>query len=121
MKSGALRHSRHISGASNGTTPTMDFKGILSSLPPVDFGFAYGSGVLEQHGYDNRATNPPMIDLVVATSNSTRWHEDNLVRNASHYSGIRVLGAGALAAFQDNYGAGIFYNPLVSHALTTRL
>lgn len=43
-----------------------DYDEILKQFPPVEFGFAYGSGVIEQGSY-NYSQDPstlPMLDLV---------------------------------------------------------
>jgi translocator assembly and maintenance protein 41 len=91
----------------------MNFDGILQSLPPCDFAFAYGSGVFEQKGYEN-AKQAPMVDLVIATNDSAQWHAQNLQMNSSHYSMIGRLGGPTLAHVQDDFGAGLYYNTLVS-------
>jgi len=93
----------------------MDFDGILAHLPSTDFSFAYGSGVFEQKGYEN-AKEAPMIDMVLATSNATQWHEVNLQRNRAHYSILGALGPAALTGIQEDFGAGLYYNTLVSSA-----
>ncbi len=83
---------------------------ILRGLPPVDFGFAYGSGVFEQAGYSTPTTpaphapasadSLPMLDLVVAVRNPIEWHRANLERNWRHYSFLRYLGAERLGQIQ---------------------
>ena len=106
------------------------FDEILRSLPPVDFGFAYGSGVFDQDGYhddddDERqattsggdATTPPpivmnparlpMLDLVLAVRNPIEWHRENLDRNWKHYSVLRYLGPERLGQIQGEQGGWI--------------
>lgn len=113
------------------------FDEILRSLPPVDFGFAYGSGVFEQDGYHDdvddqqtteegrrrkaglegssspAVTDParlPMLDLVLAVRNPIEWHRENLDRNWKHYSVLRYLGAERLGQIQgkkDEKGASV--------------
>ena len=90
---------------------------ILRSLPPLDFAFAYGSGVFEQDGYnegsDEQQQPPsssavavvdpsalPMLDLVLAVRNPIEWHQQNLERNWGHYSVLRYLGAERLGQIQ---------------------
>ena len=92
--------------------PGLDFGAILERLPPTDFAFAYGSGVFAQEGYEN-VRDPPMVDMVLATSDSRRWHDENLRRNRPHYSFVGSLGAAAVARIQEGFGAGLFYNTMV--------
>lgn len=51
-----------------------DYDALLKHLPPVDFAFAYGSGVFKQEGYDEVKdySRAPMLDLVRA------WYIDYL-------------------------------------------
>lgn len=52
-----------------------DVAALLRQFPPIDFGFAYGSGVVEQHGYEyNKITELPMVDLVFVVRNSEEWY-----------------------------------------------
>jgi hypothetical protein len=93
------------------------YQEILRSLPPLDFAFAYGSGVFEQEGYNDdkeppspssssSASSPldysalPMLDLVLAVRNPIEWHQQNLERNWGHYSVLRYLGAERLGQIQ---------------------
>lgn len=93
------------------------YQEILQSLPPLDFAFAYGSGVFEQDGYnegsDEQQKPPPssavavvdhsalpMLDLVLAVRNPIEWHQQNLERNWGHYSVLRYLGAECLGQIQ---------------------
>ena len=51
-----------------------DISALLRQFPPIDFGFAYGSGVVEQHGYEySKAAELPMVDLVLVVKNSEEW------------------------------------------------
>jgi hypothetical protein len=47
-------------------SPMGDYDALLKHLPPVDFAFAYGSGVFKQEGYDEVKdySRAPMLDLV---------------------------------------------------------
>lgn len=86
------------------------FESLLEELPPVEFSFAYGSGVFQQAGYDPLSSPPPsgagdyshlpMLDLVFAVRNPTEWHRENLERNRHHYSALRFLGPEHIAAIQ---------------------
>jgi hypothetical protein len=62
-----------------------------------------------------------MVDLVLAVSDSKSWHEENIARNPHHYSWLaRQCGPGAVARAQDTFGAGLWYNTLVSEAAYVR-
>lgn len=52
---------------------------VLHDLPPVQFAFAYGSGVFHQPGLYDRASGnslPPMIDLMFAVQDPEIWHAE---------------------------------------------
>lgn len=97
----------------------MDFEGLLATLPPAEFAFAYGSGVFEQKGYEHQK-DPPMIDLVVAVADPVAWHEENLRRNRDHYTFLGSFGGAAIARMQEDFGAGLYYNTLVSCLAVSR-
>lgn len=87
---------------------------LLEDFPPLDFAFAYGSGVFEQKGNENVA-KPLMVDLVFSAKDSYGWHKANLQRHRDHYSGLLGwMGPGAITSVQEDFGAGIYYNALVS-------
>ncbi|KAK1943623.1 Phosphatidate cytidylyltransferase [Phytophthora citrophthora] len=91
------------------------------SFPRVSFTMAYGSGVFQQKNHDASAS---MVDLVFAVDDPQAWHEQNIARNPQHYSILKYLGAANVAAFQENFGAGVYYNtlvPLTGKLLGTRL
>jgi len=52
---------------------------IIIQFPKVDFAFAYGSGAIEQGGYnytvENEGANLPMLDLILAVDDPIRWHK----------------------------------------------
>jgi translocator assembly and maintenance protein 41 len=81
-----------------------------ASFPRVAFTMAYGSGVFQQKNHDASAS---MVDLVFAVDDPLAWHEQNLEHNPQHYSVLKYLGAANVAAFQENFGAGVYYNTLV--------
>ncbi|KAF4315189.1 hypothetical protein BBO99_00005677 [Phytophthora kernoviae] len=92
-----------------------------ATFPRVAFTMAYGSGVFRQKNHDASAS---MVDLVFAVDDPQAWHEQNLDRNPHHYSLLKFLGASNVAAFQENFGAGVYYNtlvPLTGKLLGTRL
>lgn len=87
---------------------------ILSRFPPnISMCFAYGSGVKEQLGYD-KAKKKSLIDLIFCVDNSFRWHAENLDKNASHYSAIKVIGSRWVARYQEDLAARVFFNTLVA-------
>lgn len=94
-----------------------DFKQVLNSFPPITYAFAYGSGVIEQGGYDYhnmaKAADLPMVDLVFAVDDPVEWHMDNMKRNPSHYTPLFPLSARMVAYFQESFGASIWFNALV--------
>jgi translocator assembly and maintenance protein 41 len=53
------------------------------------------------------------LHLVFAVDDPLAWHEQNLEHNPQHYSVLKYLGAANVAAFQENFGAGVYYNTLV--------
>src|SRR5690349_16165758 len=99
---------------------------ILSKFPSTSFGFAYGSGVKKQIGYDELSSNiqkstttltnpkkPVMIDLLFAVENSYQWHKQNLSKNPDHYSSMSFFGSNFIARYQEHYGAKVYFNTLV--------
>lgn len=108
---------------------------ILSKFPQkLSFGFAYGSGVKKQDGYEDILTSsstkaapttttttstaaqprkPVMIDLLYTVDNPYQWHSQNLLMNPSHYSSMHLLGSNFIARYQEAYGAKVFFNTLV--------
>jgi mitochondrial translocator assembly and maintenance protein 41 len=45
-----------------------------------------------------------MIDLVFAVSDPAQWHAENLARNPSHYSFLKMFGAQGIASIQVGGG-----------------
>ncbi|XP_004702444.1 phosphatidate cytidylyltransferase, mitochondrial isoform X2 [Echinops telfairi] len=86
---------------------------ILSHFPEeLSLAFAYGSAVYRQTG-PSAAQKNPMLDLVFTVDDPLRWHSRNLEKNWSHYSFLKVLGPRMITTVQNNYGAGVYYNPLI--------
>ncbi|KAN0004171.1 hypothetical protein ACTFIZ_010339 [Dictyostelium cf. discoideum] len=112
----------------NNTTPETQerINELLKLFPPIKYGFAYGSGVISQKGYNRNGDgststeNPskkeqsPMIDLIFAVENSTKWHSLNLESNHSHYSFLGSMGAHIVAKVQF-MNAKIYFNTLLEH------
>ncbi|KAM9592338.1 phosphatidate cytidylyltransferase, mitochondrial isoform 1-T1 [Trichechus inunguis] len=89
------------------------FRKILSHFPEeLSLAFAYGSGVYRQAGPNANQKNP-MLDLVFTVDDPVRWHSKNLKKNWSHYSFLKVLGPRIITTIQNNFGAGVYYNPLI--------
>ena len=73
--------------------------------------FAYGSGVFQQA---NSEMSQNMTDFIIGVNDSQSWHSENLARHGSHYSDLaRLAGPGRVAAWQKDFGAGLYFNTLV--------
>lgn len=55
-----------------------------------------------------------MIDFIFGVSYSQHWHSLNLNEHRDHYSGLRSLGSYVVSQVQDNWGAGVYFNPYVT-------
>lgn len=123
-----------------------DFSEVIEQFPPIEFGFAYGSGVVEQGGYnynkimnnsmstkvsqDEKETNTdqkkveidesdlPMVDMIFAVKDPERWHSENLIRNPSHYTPLVTLSPHNIAYVQSAFGAGMWYNAMIAMNIT---
>ncbi|XP_008696094.1 phosphatidate cytidylyltransferase, mitochondrial isoform X1 [Ursus maritimus] len=90
------------------------FRKILSHFPEeLSLAFAYGSGVYRQVGPSSDQKNA-MLDFVFTVDDPVAWHSQNLKKNWSHYSFLKVLGPKIITTIQNNYGAGVYYNPLIT-------
>jgi hypothetical protein len=54
-----------------------------------------------------------MLDLVFTVDDPVAWHAMNLKKNWSHYSFLKLLGPRIISSIQNNYGAGVYFNPLI--------
>ena len=54
-----------------------------------------------------------MLDFVFTVDDPVAWHSKNLKKNWNHYSFLKVLGPRFITTVQNNYGAGVYYNPLI--------
>ncbi|XP_004692428.1 PREDICTED: phosphatidate cytidylyltransferase, mitochondrial [Condylura cristata] len=89
------------------------FRKILSHFPEeLSLAFAYGSGVYRQAGPSSDQKDL-MLDFVFTVDDPVAWHSKNLEKNWSHYSFLKLLGPKMIASVQNNYGAGVYYNPLI--------
>ncbi|XP_006872240.1 PREDICTED: mitochondrial translocator assembly and maintenance protein 41 homolog isoform X2 [Chrysochloris asiatica] len=94
-------------------TSGVAFRKILSHFPAeLSLAFAYGSGVYRQAGPSANQKNL-MLDLVFTVDDPVGWHSKNLKQNWSHYSLLKMLGPRAITTIQNNFGAGVYYNPLI--------
>ncbi|XP_069907197.1 phosphatidate cytidylyltransferase, mitochondrial isoform X4 [Oryctolagus cuniculus] len=90
------------------------FRKILSHFPDeLSLAFAYGSGVFRQAGPNSDQKNA-MLDFVFTVDDPVAWHSKNLKKNRSHYSFLKVLGPRIISSIQNNCGAGVYYNPLIT-------
>ncbi|KAL8916519.1 MAG: hypothetical protein Q9172_006265 [Xanthocarpia lactea] len=98
---------------------------------PIRYAFAYGSGVFPQtasgsksastvHSHPSPAISTmqggkgKMIDFIFGVSYTQHWHSLNLQQHRDHYSAIGSLGSSFVSRVQDNYGAGVYFNPYVT-------
>ena len=89
------------------------YKHIVSSFPQTHMrlAFAYGSGVFRQSGHKDMCQN--MIDFIFAVDDPVAWHRENIQINPQHYSFLKYFGPNYIGRFQENTGAGIYFNTLV--------
>jgi len=99
---------------------------------PIRYAFAYGSGVFPQSDASAFSTllsphpHPPeaivkwqkgggkMIDFIFGVTYTQHWHSLNLNQHPDHYSFLGSLGSGVVSRVQDNYGAGVYFNPYIT-------
>ncbi|XP_053970230.1 phosphatidate cytidylyltransferase, mitochondrial [Anastrepha ludens] len=92
------------------------FKDILARFPRggLSYVFAYGSGVKQQIGYEEVAKQKNnIIDLIFCVRDPLGWHAENLDRQESHYSLLRLLGPRFIMNYQEHLGARVYFNTLV--------
>ena len=98
---------------------------------PIRYAFAYGSGVFPQ-GKASPSSSPgihpapspaisnvqkgegKMIDFIFGVSYTQHWHSLNLQQHRDHYSAVGSLGSYVVSRIQDNWGAGVYFNPYVT-------
>lgn len=98
---------------------------------PIRYAFAYGSGVFPQSKASassssglHPAPSPAitkvqkgeskMIDFIFGVSYTQHWHSLNLQQHRDHYSAVGSLGSYVVSRIQDNWGAGVYFNPYVT-------
>lgn len=55
-----------------------------------------------------------MLDFVFAVDDPVTWHTMNLLQNRKHYSILKFLGPTKISSIQNEHGASVYYNTLVS-------
>ncbi|MFH4981233.1 hypothetical protein AB6A40_007942 [Gnathostoma spinigerum] len=87
---------------------------LLRCLPltSVEYAFAYGSGAVSQAG-ENVAEK--MVDFIVVSNDSFKFHEENLKTNPSHYSAVRHYGPRRITQLQRDFGARVFFNTQIKY------
>ncbi|EFJ15740.1 hypothetical protein SELMODRAFT_118018 [Selaginella moellendorffii] len=84
----------------------------LQALPPVQFAFAYGSGVFRQREISESSDRT--VDYILGVSSPAQWHSQNIEMNPSHYSSwIAHFGGKAVADAACILGVGVHFNPFV--------
>lgn len=107
-----------------------EFEKVVEQFPEIEFGFAYGSGVVKQDGYKYTGepqaggiSSPeesvasaelPMVDMIFAVEDPEIWHSKNMMLNPAHYSPLVEVSPQTLTHIQDSYGAGMWYNAMIS-------
>jgi mitochondrial translocator assembly and maintenance protein 41 len=118
-----------------------EFAGVVKQFPAIDFGFAYGSGVVRQDGYDYESANKgldatdsaeikmtdstpvvvekkqselPMVDMIFAVDDPKAWHTENMRQNPDHYTPLMTMNPVDVTRMQDSYGAGMWYNAMIA-------
>ena len=98
---------------------------------PIRYAFAYGSGVFPQSGSSSIGPSKlhphpspaistvqkgegKMIDFIFGVSYTQHWHSLNLQQHRDHYSAAGYLRSYLVSRIQDNWGAGVYFNPFVT-------
>ncbi|GLJ06737.1 hypothetical protein SUGI_0046620 [Cryptomeria japonica] len=85
----------------------------LKHMPPVEFAFAYGSGVFPQPGRVVK-DEEPMVDYILGVADPIQWHTENLQRNRDHYSFIMAhFGSKTVTEVAEKIGVGVHFNAFV--------
>ncbi|XP_050443748.1 phosphatidate cytidylyltransferase, mitochondrial [Adelges cooleyi] len=87
-------------------------KQVLTKFPSKHFAycFAYGSGVFQQAGRNDRA----MVDMIFVVKDSYNFHRENIAANPDHYSSLCHLGPSVITHIQKSYGSNVYFNTLVT-------
>lgn len=97
-------------------TATDDVKDLLSIFPAVEFAFSYGSGAVQQGGYQYKknAAELPMLDIILVVEDSEAWHKENMLQNPGHYSSLLPMSFSQVAWVQENVPAQFWFNAYVA-------
>jgi mitochondrial translocator assembly and maintenance protein 41 len=102
-------HNQHISIDND---LRQQLRAILRQFKaPIRYAFAYGSGVFSQGTASSNYS--PQVDFIFGVTHTQHWHSLNMMHNPHHYSALRYLGSGVISYIQDNFGAGVYFNPFV--------
>ncbi|RYG69323.1 hypothetical protein EON64_03020 [archaeon] len=96
-------------------TTADDLKDLLPIFPSVEFAFSYGSGAVQQGGYQYKksASELPMLDIIMVVEDSEEWHRENMLRNPSHYSPLVPMNYFQVAWVQEKVPANFWFNAYV--------
>ena len=98
---------------------SQELDNVLNYFPEVEFAFAYGSGVIEQSGYNyekvknSNSSSSPMVDFIFVVKDSEKWHRENLIKNPHHYTSLIPLKEKCIAWVQDRIPAHFWFNAYV--------
>uniref|UniRef100_A0A914R1Z8 Phosphatidate cytidylyltransferase, mitochondrial n=1 Tax=Panagrolaimus davidi TaxID=227884 RepID=A0A914R1Z8_9BILA len=86
-----------------------EYQQLLKCLPldTISYAFAYGSGAVSQQNED---LSEKMVDFIIVSNDSLRFHKDNLTQNPKHYSFIRLFGPDKLTTLQTKFAARLYFN-----------
>jgi mitochondrial translocator assembly and maintenance protein 41 len=92
-----------------------DSQELLKQFPEVSFAFAYGSGVVEQGGYDYSKPQEslPLLDLIFVVDNAEAWHAKNMLLNPHHYTPLVSLSPHWIAKVQDKIPSHFWFNAYI--------
>ena len=86
-----------------------EYHQLLTCLPldTISYAFAYGSGAITQQNED---LSGKMVDFIIVSNDSERFHKDNILKNPKHYSFVRLFGPEKLTLLQTQFGARVYFN-----------
>jgi translocator assembly and maintenance protein 41 len=86
-----------------------EYRQLLNCLPldTISYAFAYGSGAISQQNED---LSEKMVDFIIVSNDSSRFHKDNISQNSKHYSFVKLFGPDKLTTLQKKFGARLYYN-----------
>ena len=88
------------------------YDNIIHEFPEgIQMAFAYGSGAFQQINSKDKSKN--MLDFIFVVDKPIQWHEENLKHNPKHYSFLKKFGPKTISKYQEQYGAGVYFNTLI--------